>query len=127
MIDIKFTIPYDPELSKNNRYINIKSRAGKKLIKNRKHLDIQNNITMIFKSHLWKFPSVLKCKFYVCIKLFRPNKRTDSSNYINPIVDALKLCLPMDDTMCAGSWDFEEDKINPRIEIQVLIPEHEIV
>ena len=122
MIDIIFSIPYSSELSKNKRFAFYNSK-----VKNKKHVQMQDLITHKFKSLLRYYPKPNKCKFFMHLVLHRPTRGTDASNYVNPVLDALKVCLPMDDNMCAGSWDFEEDKKNPRFEIRVMIPEHEML
>lgn len=109
---IKLTIPYMPELSKNKRYV---GKFNK--VKNPAHRKAQEYITMLFRKELLKHPVVYKQKCYVDIIWHRSNMRGDVSNIINPVNDALKVCLDFDDSWFTNRTDWILDKNNPRVEI----------
>jgi hypothetical protein len=114
-LTVSFTIPYMPELSKNRRYA---FRGSKR--KSPAHFKAQRLITLILnrKLALAHFkPS--NAKLWVDIVLFKPTIQADASNFINPINDAIVNATGIDDKYYAGSYDWEIDKKNPRIEIKV--------
>lgn len=114
-ITIKITMPFDPELSKNKRYAYYKSKR-----KNPNHQAAQNAIQALFhKEYASKGKTALKLKTRVDLTLFRPHKRIDASNFVNPVNDALFKVLPYEDNLCHGTYNYFEDPSNPRFEINI--------
>ena len=109
---INFTIPFLTVLSKNRR----SAFKGNKM-KNPEHAAAQDLVSYKFKKELMLSPEAIKGKCLVQIIAYKPNMRFDCINLVNPICDALKVCLDFDDNYFACNADWAIDKKNPRIEI----------
>jgi len=112
MMRIKISIPYSAALLKNRMWRHGKGRtylnpATKKEIE-------AIGIEIKSKGVAWE-----KRKIWVCIKVYRPDMRADPCNFIDAILDGVKVGTGVDDRYYSGLWDWELDKDNPRIEITV--------
>ena len=114
-VTIEIEYPFTSELSKNKRYGCYSNK-----FKNRLHVDDQNEIQFIFNARYKALGKIaLKDRVYISLSVIRPSRRTDASNYINPINDAIFKCFTFGDNYCAGDYDFSVDKNNPRFVIKV--------
>lgn len=51
--------------------------------------------------------------------VYRPDMRSDPANFIDVILDIVKVAINIDDRWYAGSWDWCIDKKNPRVEVSI--------
>ena len=111
MLEFKFIIPYNSGFSDNKKYVGYRSKILAQTY--RAGLD-----EIIFKT--WKLRGMLKKrKIYIEIIAFRPHMRGDIANFIKLICDGIKKGCGIDDNYYCGSWDYEIDKTNPRIDITI--------
>lgn len=108
---IKIQIPFNSMLSKNKKFI-------KGFTPNPRYKAAKRYITTLFNAAYTKRTKPKKAKCWLSIKVYMKKHSTDASNYIESIQDAIFDSIDcMDDRYCCGSWDYEIDLINPRIEI----------
>jgi len=117
MPEIKVTIPYTTVLSKNLSHYNI---AINKRVPTKAYTVTLKVIGMLIRGEMNKRAVAFqKGKVWLDIMIYRPDMRADPPNFIDSICDGVKSALGIDDRFYAGSWDWELDKKNPRIEIEV--------
>ncbi len=108
----KISIPYNTVLSKNRMW---RHGRGRTYINPATKAEIAA-IALLLKSRRGNWTTG---KLYVNITVYRPNMRADPANFIDAILDGVKEATRVDDRYYSGSWDWELDKENPRIEIEV--------
>lgn len=111
-MQVSITIPYISCLSKNQMW---KKDKNGKIYLNPATAAEMDAIAMQLPSYDWQ----PKVKVHVEIMVYRPNFYMDPPNFVDTIVDAVKVGIGVDDRYFAGKWDYELDKLNPRIEITV--------
>jgi len=109
---IHFEIPLDWNLSKNKKYVSKYSKAL-----NPKYKSILQGIGFLVKQ---SFPDYIKAKVWVFIMVYKPTKTGDCSNFVDGVLDGIKMSDNMpDDNYYSGVYDWAIDKENPRIEITI--------
>ena len=90
---IKIMLPFLKDLSKNKRYAFKSSK-----MKNPEQLKAQNLIQLLCKKEILKGPSPKpKTKYGIGLIWHRSTMRGDVQNFINPMVDAIKEAMGVDD------------------------------
>ncbi len=104
------TIPYNTVLSKNVMWRHAKGRT---YLNPATKAEI-DAIAWELKGGAWR-----KSKLFVDIMIYRPDMRSDPVNFLDAIIDGIKVATGVDDNLYSGSWDWELDKENPRITITI--------
>lgn len=117
--EIRFTIPWNKALLKNNSYgYNPRAKGWKAVY-------LKSSTESARDSVVWKCRSLLTRLFFknrirVEIMDFKPSHKTDSINFVDHICDAIKRAISVDDHFFSLSVDWQIDKTNPRITIAVI-------
>jgi len=108
----KITIPYNTILSKNRMW---RHGRGRTYINPATKAEI-GAIAMMLKAKRihWNIG-----KLFVNVVVYRPDMRADPVNFLDAILDGVKVATGVDDRYYSGSWDWQLDKEKPRIEITV--------
>jgi len=129
---ITFSFPYNPKLSKNERYA---GRGNKHLSAEHKaarmqvwHALIDECIRRKYRVCTDKKRLVyclgqfqLKAKYRVDLMFHRPHYNSDPANFLDDTVDVVSRVLGLNDNRCACSVDYSEDidKACPRFEVAI--------
>ena len=111
--------PFNSGLSENNR-LAWSPRNNRMFAKN-DYKRAQNGLILLIKFAM----AQQKPKFnpngriFVDLKVYRPNRRTDCSNFIKSVNDAVARAIGIDDKNYDGSYHGFTDKENPRFVIEV--------
>lgn len=63
-------------------------------------------------------------KIYLDCVVFKTRTNTDSINFIDGVADCLKRVILVDDRyFCIKNWDYEVDRVNPRIVLRLFQPD----
>jgi len=114
---LSFSVPYDPNLSKNKRYADKRSKHI-----NPKHKAAREAVAWWCKIAMQKagIRQAPVVKLWFSVTVFMPNHCADSHNFIDDFFDACEPILGVDDRWYAiAKWDFAFDKKNPRIECSI--------
>ena len=111
---VTISVPYSTALSKNWMYRRHRSKTYIP-VNSRAEMDaIAIELKARSRGHAWE-----KRKLWVRLMIYRPDMRADPSNFVDAINDAVKIATGVDDRHYSGSYDWEVDRENPRIEITV--------
>ncbi len=105
-------IPYNTILSKNRMW---RHGRGRTYINPGTKAEI-NAIAVLLKACRCQWEVR---KLFVHVMVYRPDMRADPVNFLDAILDGVKVATGVDDRYYSGSWDWKLDKGNPRIEIEV--------
>lgn len=62
-------------------------------------------------------------KVWIDVTVYKTRTNTDAVNFIDAICDVLKVVIKVDDRyFCIKSWDYEIDRINPRMILKLYQP-----
>lgn len=110
---ISCVVPFDKRLSKN---------AQKTPLKGRMILtaDARSSSTALVESlRRCMTGRPREVKTMIDIRVFKPNHRMDAVNFLDVISDCVQKACGLNDHWYSASVDWEIDKVNPRIEIEV--------
>jgi hypothetical protein len=112
---VRVLVPFMPELSKNQSHVPI---GLGRLIRGKASAAAKAELAEIFRRALdGRVP--VKAKLRVDIMVYMPNHRMDAGNFVDVTLDALQLATGLNDRWYSGSWDWEIDPANPRLEIEI--------
>lgn len=114
-MELTITIPFDTALSKNKSHRNI---SVNKRVPTRAYLDILNLIKAKIMAKL-DGKVFEKRKVFCYVYIAKDTMRADPCNLLDGILDGVKQGIGVDDRWFSGSWDWNIDTINPRIEITI--------
>lgn len=112
---MKFTLPYQPSLYSKNRIYRISNKS----------IHLTHQVEQFISRSVIYVKSVSSGivfshdKIYIDIMVYRPDMRSDPANFIDVILDIVKVAINIDDRWYAGSWDWCIDKKNPRVEVSI--------
>lgn len=115
---MKFTIPYDTNLSKNKKNIGT-NRFTRQIIQSSKYKNAKQLVFSLCKNALMDETFKPKTKTKLSIMFYRPDYRSDIQNFLEAICDAVKVVIDVGDNYYVFELDYEIDKVNPRIEIEI--------
>lgn len=139
MLKIAFEFPYDVRLSKNewhvytgrqkgnpwDAFVGEEVKGGSPVANNPIATKLMGDITRMARGACVEGKVVFNPgKVWVHVMVYRPDFMADPVNFIGMIVDGIKRGIGVDDNVYSGSWDWEVDKLKPRIEIRVEQTEH---
>jgi hypothetical protein len=114
---IRFSVPYDPNLSKNKRYAD---KRSKRL--NPRHITAREQVAwyckLAYRKSGEKIPPGTKVWFSVCV--CKPNHCSDGHNMMDDFLDACASVIRIDDRWFSiALWDWEINRENPHIECSI--------
>ena len=110
---IACVVPFDKRLSKNAQKTPFKGRMV--LTK-----DARSATSALVQSLVRCITGRPKeVKTLVTIRVFKPNHRMDAVNFVDVVCDCVQKAIGINDHWYSASVDWEIDKVNPRIEIEV--------
>lgn len=110
---ISCVIPFDKRLSKNAQKTPFKGRMI--LTK-----DARSATSALVQSLVRCITGRPKeAKTLVTIRVFKPNHRMDAVNFLDVVCDCVQKAIGINDHWYSASVDWEIDRANPRIEIEV--------
>jgi len=118
---IKISIPLNWNLSKN-RARKISTKNGQiRSYKTDEHIKCQDEVEFLVKAEInrvnWR-PE--RKKLWLMVKVFKKDHNGDSSNMLNPIEDAVKKAIQLDDCWNSTITDWELcDVTDQRVEIYI--------
>ena len=133
---IKFIFPYDTRLSKNKQH-DYTGQSGNKwdafitpegFIEKRRPVvnaatatKLMGDVARMARGEVNRHKLLFKpVKTWVNIMVFRPDLKADPVNFLDMIVDGIKVGIGIDDNLYSGSWDWKlVDESEKRIEIEV--------
>jgi Holliday junction resolvase RusA-like endonuclease len=115
---MKFTTPYDTNLSKNKKNIGT-NRFTRQIIQSKAYKDAKQFVFLQCKNALMNETFKPKTKTKIKIMFYRPDYRSDIQNFLEAICDAIKIAINVGDNYYVFDLDYQNDKLNPRIEIEI--------
>lgn len=112
---VRVLVPFMPELSKNQSHVPV---GLGRVIRGKASAAAKAELAELLKRALdGRVPT--KAKLWVRILVFKPNHRMDAGNFVDVTLDALQLATGLNDRWYSGSWDWEIDREDPRLEIEI--------
>jgi len=116
---MKIIIPYTQALNKNKKYA---FRTKKVLSRRYKNAIDQISALVTIECIKNKIRKPQKQKVIVSGMVFQDSFKSDPANFIDGVFDGIKEGLGIDDRYYAlGAWDWQIDKENPRIEVEIIL------
>jgi len=110
---MNITIPLDWNLSKN-RARSISTRNGKiRSYKNAHHKKLQNDLELLIKTEKNKIGWILeKKKLFLIVKVHKKDYTGDAINLLDPIADAVKKAIGLDDCWFVAliTWELNHEQ-----------------
>ena len=131
---IHFIFPYDPRLSKNKQhvftgqssnkwdaFVDLPVKKNRPVVNDAIAVKLMGDVARMARGEVNLHELVFKpVKTWVKIMVFRPDLRADPVNFLDMIVDGIKVGIGIDDNLYSGLWDWElVDEKEKRIEITV--------
>ena len=115
---MKFITPFDTNLSKNKKNIGT-NRFTRQIIQSKAYKDAKQFVFLQCKMALKDEVFKPKTKTKIKIMFYRPDYRSDIQNFLEAICDAIKIAINVGDNYYVFDLDYQNDKLNPRIEIEI--------
>ncbi len=113
------SLPYSSDISKNKKF---EYRTSK--VKSVKYARYQRLVAMTFKQFC---KQLTKNKVWIFISVYRPDMRSDPTNFIEGILDGIRIVCPnVDDNYFSTICDWHMDKEKPRFEITIIQQRKEV-
>lgn len=110
---IACVVPFDKRLSKNAQKTPFKGR----MILTKDARSATSALVQSLARCITGRPK--EVKMLVTIRVFKPNHRMDAVNFLDVVCDCVQKATGLNDHWYSASVDWEIDRVNPRIEIEV--------
>jgi hypothetical protein len=108
----RFETPFNPNLSKNRRYV---GRYSKVL--SHTHKKAREEVELACKRAICDIkPLDKKQRLLVCVMVYKPSNACDAHNMLDDSLDAIEKAIGVNDRYYSSICHYEIDKLNPRLE-----------